>query len=196
MVSPEFINIPNANQKERPRIMNTQLRPVPKSIAAGLCLSLLAVLFGFVLGGVFGAAESSIKKHLDDSGTAVLQSVYQGDVAAKDAVVKKSWDYLKRAHLHGGAIGAAAIGSILALILLCRLGMLAKLSALAFGSGAFIYSLFWLFAGLAAPGLGSTSVAKETLSFIAIPGAGLCILGLCGTIVSVVRGCFFRSTTE
>ena len=45
---PEFINIPNANQKERPRIMNTQLRPVPKSIAAGLCLPLLAVLFGFV----------------------------------------------------------------------------------------------------------------------------------------------------
>ena len=84
-----------------------------------------------------------------------------GDVAAKDAVVKKSWDYLKRAHLHGGAIGAAAIGSILALILLCRLGMLAKLSALAFGSGAFIYSLFWLFAGLAAPGLGSTKRCQK-----------------------------------
>ena len=68
--------------------MNTHLRPVPKSIAAGLCLALLAVLFGFVLGGVFGAAESSIKKRLDNSGSAVLQSAYQGNVAAKDAVVK------------------------------------------------------------------------------------------------------------
>ncbi len=174
--------------------MNSQMHIVPTSIAVAVCLSLLAILFGFVLGGLFGSVESSIKKHLDDSGTAVLQSVYQGDVAAKDAVVAKSWDYLKRAHLHGGAIGSAAIGSILALILLCRLGMLAKLSALAFGSGALIYSLFWLLAGLAAPGLGSTGVAKESLKFLAIPGAGLCILGLCGTIFSVVKACFFAPT--
>lgn len=187
-------NAPNAKYHERPLTMNTQMRTVPKSIVAGLCLSLLTVLSGFVLGGALGAAESSIKKHLDDSGTAVLQSVYQGDVAAKDAVVKKSWEYLKRAHLHGGAIGTAAIGSIMALILLCRLGMLAKLSALALGSGALVYSLFWLFAGLTAPGLGRTVIAKESLSFVAIPGAGLCILGLCGTFFSVVRGGFFAST--
>lgn len=174
--------------------MSPQMRPIPKSIAVGICLSLLAILFGFVLGGAFGTVESSIKRHLDDSGTAALQSIYKGDVAAKDAVVKKSWEYLQRAHLHGGAIGTAAIGSIMTLILLCRLGMLEKLSALAFGSGALIYSLFWLFAGLTAPGLGSTSVAKESLSFIAIPGAGLSILGLCGTIFSLVKACFFRST--
>jgi len=36
-----------------------------------------------------------------------LQSAYQGNVAAKDAVVKKSWEYLKRAHLNGGAIGTS-----------------------------------------------------------------------------------------
>jgi hypothetical protein len=174
--------------------MNTQMRTVPKSIAVGACLSLLAILFGFVLGGAFGAVESSIKKRLDDSGTAVLQSVYKGDVAAKDAVVKKSWEYLQRAHLHGGAIGTAALASVMALILLCRLGRLAKVSALAVSSGALIYSLFWFFAGLTAPGLGSTSVAKESLSFVAIPGAGLCILGLCGTIFSVVKACFFAAT--
>lgn len=176
--------------------MNTQMRTVPKSIAAGLCLALLTVLFGFVLGGALGAAESSLKKRLDDSGNAVLQSAYQEDVAAKDAVVKQSWGYLKRAHLHGGAIGTAAIGSIMALILLCRLDMLAKLSALALGSGALIYSLFWLCAGLAAPGLGSTGAAKESLAFVALPGAGLCILGLCGAFFSVVRDCFFGKDHE
>jgi len=174
--------------------MNTQMHIVSRSIAVGACLSLLAILFGFVLGGLFGSAESSIKKHLDDSGTAVLQTVYQGDVAAKDAVVKKSWEYLKRAHLHGGAIGSVALGSIVALILLCHLKMLAKLSALALGLGALTYPLFWLLAGLAAPGLGSTEVAKESFSYVAIPGAGLCILGLCGTILSVVKVCFFVST--
>lgn len=173
--------------------MSVPIRPVPRTIAAGACLSLLAILFGFVLGGAFGAVESSIKKRLDDSGAAVLDSVYKGDVAAKDAVVKKSWEYLKRAHLHGGAIGTAALASTAALMLLCRLGMAAQLSALAFGAGALLYSLFWLMAGLMAPGMGSTGAAKEALSFVAIPGAGLSILGACGTLFSVARACFFKA---
>ena len=91
--------------------MKTRVVVIPRSMAVGVCLALLAILLGFVMGGVFGAVESSIKKHLDDAGAAVLHTVYQGDVAAKDAVVKKSWDYLKRAHLHGGAIGSAAVES-------------------------------------------------------------------------------------
>ena len=173
--------------------MSSETRPVPKSVAAGACLSLLVILLGFALGGAFGAVESTIKKRLDDSGTAVLQSAYKGDAAAKDAVVKKSWEYLQRAHLHGGGLGTAALASIAVLILLCRLGLLEQLSALAFGSGALLYSLFWLIAGFTAPGLGSTGAAKESLSFIAIPGAGLCILGVCGTIFSVVKTCFFGS---
>lgn len=173
--------------------MNTQVRSVPRPIAIGLCLSLLAILLGFLLGGAFGGMEDAIKGHLEDSGTAALQSAYGGDTSAKDAVVAKSWQYLQRAHLHGGAIGAAAIGAILTLIAVCRLGLVAKLSALAFGMGALLYSLFWLFAGLKAPGLGSTGAAKEALSFMAIPGAGLCILGLCGTAYCVLRDGFFAS---
>ena len=173
--------------------MNTQMRSVPKSIAAAVCLSLLAIFFGFALGGAFGAIEGPIKKRLADSGTAVLQSVYKGDIAAKDAVVKKSWEYLQRAHIHGGAIVTAALASIATLILLSRLGLVAQLSALAFGSGALLYSLFWLLAGFMAPGMGSTGAAKEFLSFIAIPGAGLSIVGLSGTIYSVIKSCFFKS---
>ena len=173
--------------------MNSRIGIVPKPIVAGACFALLTMLLGFLLGIAFGAKESSIKAHLDKSGTAALQSVYKGDIGAKEAVVKKSWVYLKRAHLHGGAIGAAAIGAILMLLLLSRLDLIAKLSALALGSGALISSLFWFFAGLTSPGLGSTSVAKESLSFIAIPGAGLCVLGMLGTIYSVVMSNFFAS---
>lgn len=171
--------------------MEIQARRLPRLMAVGACLSLLAILLGFSLGGAFGAAESLILRRLDRSGTAVLQTVYQGDVAAKDAVVKRSWANLQRAHLHGGAIGTASLASILALVLLSRLGALAKASTLAFGSGALLYSLFWLVAGFTAPGLGGTGVAKESYSFIAIPGAGLCILGLLGTILSVVKAGFY-----
>ncbi len=166
---------------------------VPKPMAVGLCLALLTVLFGFALGGTFGLAEDALKTHLKDAGNAVLESAYQGDVAAKDAVVAKSWEYFKRAHLHGGGIGAAATASIVALLLLCRAGAVAQLSALAFGLGGLIYSSYWLWAGLIAPGMGGTGAAKEALFWFATPGAALCIFGLCGTIYCVARDCLFRS---
>jgi len=165
-------------------------------MTVGLCLALISILVGFSLGAAFGLFEDGIKGYMNDSGTAVIQTVYHGDAAAKDAVVRKSWEYLKRAHLHGGAIGAAAVGSILALFLLCPPGLVARLSALAFGAGALIYSLFWLFAGLSATGLGGTGIAKESLSFMAIPGAGLCLLGLLGTLFSVIKVSFFSPTTD
>jgi hypothetical protein len=162
-------------------------RPVPKPVALGATCALLSVIFGFLLGGAFGAAEDKVKGRLEASGQAALESVYKGDAAAKDAVVKKSWQYLLRAHLHGGAIGAAALGGISTLVLLTRLDPIAQYSALAFGLGGLIYSAFWLLAGLKAPGLGSTGAAKQALEFMAIPGAGLSILGAVGTLACVVR---------
>lgn len=169
---------------------------VPRAVRLGVLFSLAAVLFGFGLGGLLGVAEDSIKGHLNRSAAAVLDSVYRGDAAKKDAVVSKSWSYLKRAHLHGGAIGAASLGSIAVLILLCRLGAVEGLSSIAFGAGALLYPLFWLLAGFKAPALGSTDAAKESLSFLALPGAGLCILGLCGIILSVVRQCCAPSEAD
>ena len=44
-----------------------------------------------------------------------------------------------------------------------------------------------MFAGLLAPGLGGTGAAKETLWFLAIPGSGMCVLGLVGTVLCLVR---------
>ncbi len=175
--------------------MTTAPHAVARPLAAGLLLAFTTILFGFALGGAFGAVEAPIKKRLETSGTAVLDTVYKGDVAAKDAVVKKSWEYLQRAHLHGGAIGTAAAVAILALILLCPPRPLEKASALAFGAGGLLYSTFWLVAGLKAPGMGSTGLAKESLSFMAIPGAGLCLLGLLGTMVCVAKATLFPPKT-
>lgn len=158
-----------------------------RPLAPGALLALLSILFGFSLGGAFGAAEDALKANLRGSADAVFESVYEGDAVKRDAVVSKSWAYMKRAHLHGGGIGAAALGSIVLLGLLGAPGRLESLSAIAFGAGALIYSCFWLAAGLTAPGLGSTGAAKEALGFLAIPGSGLCILGLLGTIAATVR---------
>lgn len=168
----------------------SQIRP----LGPGFVLALLAILFGFLLGGTFGVAEDLIKGQLRSSADAVLDSVYHGDTAKRDAVVKKSWTYLKRAHLHGGAIGAAALGSILLLALMGSPGALEKSAAAAFGAGALLYPSFWLAAGFSAPAVGSTHDAKEALGFLALPGAGLCILGLVGTLVATVRHVFFTGS--
>jgi hypothetical protein len=170
----------------------TQTRRIPKAVSLGAVFALLAVLFGFGIGGAFGAFESQMRNNLKERGDAVLETVYKGDGAAKDAVVAKSWSYMKRAHLHGGGIGAAALGAIAALVLLTQLGTLAKISSVSFGLGALLYSVFWLWAGFLAPGLGSTDAAKEALSFIAIPGAGLSIFGVVGTIVAVAKDAFAK----
>jgi hypothetical protein len=153
---------------------------------------LLSIAFGFVLGGSFGAAEDSIKGHLRSSAEAVFETVYHGDASKRDAVVRKSWSYMKRAHLHGGAIGAAALASIVLLGLFGSPGLLERASAAAFGAGSLLYSIFWLAAGLTAPALGSTGEAKDALSFVAIPGAGLCMLGIGGTLLSVLKQLFAR----
>jgi len=159
-----------------------------ENLRPGAVLALLAILLGFGMGGTFGAAEDSIKGRLASSGEAVTDTVYGGDTAKRDAVVSKSWSYMKRAHLHSGAIGAAALAAIAILALMGSGGTTDRLASIAFGAGAILYGLFWLFAALAAPGLGSTGAAKESLGFLAIPGAGFCILGAGGTLYSVVRG--------
>jgi hypothetical protein len=44
------------------------------------------------------------------------------------------------------------------------------------------YATFWLVAARAAPGLGSTEVAKESLAWLAVPSAGLLLLGIVAVI--------------
>ena len=158
-----------------------------QKLAPGMLLALFSILFGFLLGGLFGSIEDSIKGQLRSSADAVFDTAYQGDAAKRDAVVGKSWSYLKRAHLHGGAIGAAALASTVLLGLLGSVGRLERLASISFGAGALLYASFWLAAGFTAPGVGSTHDAKEALWFLAFPGSGLAILGLLGTIASVGR---------
>lgn len=162
-----------------------------KPFAPGILLALFTILFGFGIGVVFGAAEDSMKAALTDSGKAVLDTVYQGDVAKMEGVVGKSWSYVKRAHLHAGAIGTSALATTVVLFLLGTPRRLERWSATAFGAGALLYSVFWLAAAFRAPGLGSTDLAKDSLAWIALPGSALAVLGLCGAIIAIFRRVVF-----
>ncbi|MBK6516560.1 MAG: hypothetical protein IPG04_21240 [Polyangiaceae bacterium] len=149
----------------------------------GLLFALVTVLFGFGFGGVFGAFEEPLKAGLTERAEAVRDSVYGGDAAKMKSVVDKSWSYYKRAHLHGGAIGAVALGAILLLAALRRpKPILTRGAALALGVGGLGYSMYWMLAARAAPGLGGTDAAKKSLEWLAVPSAGLLLLGLLAVI--------------
>jgi hypothetical protein len=141
----------------------------------GLLLALATLLFGFSLGIIFGLNESVIKDRLAASAAAVQESAYQGDSAAARPVLDKSWDYMQRAHLHGGALGTSAIALTLVLVLLGTRPLLVRAISLGLGVGGLGYSVYWCLAGFRAPGLGSTGAAKESLAWLAIPSSAIVV---------------------
>ncbi|MEZ0335228.1 MAG: hypothetical protein ACAI18_14555 [Gemmatimonadales bacterium] len=162
----------------------------PESLRAalpGLAVAVFTVLFGFTMGGLFGLNEEIIKGRLAASASAVTATVYQGDAAAAEPVLVKSWDYMQRAHLHGGAIGTAAIGLIVVMLLIGTTPRTTRVLSLALGLGALGYSVFWMWAGFLAPGLGSTGAAKESLQWLAMPSAGAVMLATATVAVLCVR---------
>lgn len=153
----------------------------------GLAIAVFTVLLGFAMGGIFGLNEDIIKDRLAASASAVTATTYQGDAAAAEPVLAKSWDYMQRAHLHGGAIGTAAIGLIVVMLLIGTSPRTILVLSLALGAGALGYSVFWMWAGFIAPGLGSTGAAKESLRWLAMPSSGAVMLATATVAVLCVR---------
>ena len=153
--------------------------PSIKPAKLGTLLALLTILYSFALGATFGLYEKDIKGHLKDEAAAVKDTVYKGDEAKMKKITDKSWVYFKRAHLHASGLGAIALGVCLMVAFLPPGRCLIKLiSTTALGAGSLGYAMFWMFAGMRAPGLGSTGAAKETLGWFAKPAVGLCVIGL------------------
>ncbi len=166
--------------------LNSSLRPA----FLGLVLAVLTILFGQGLGIVFGLNEDAIKSRLNASAVEVRDSVYKGDDATIKSVLDKSWNYMQRAHLHAGAMGTTALGLI---CLVCVLGTsrrVARAVSVALGAGGFGYSIFWMWAGFRAPALGSTSAAKESLKWLAMPSSGAFVLATFAVLVLLLRKAF------
>lgn len=164
-----------------------------RAMRAGILLSLLGVLFGFGFGGAFGAFEDELKGGLKADADAVLESVYKGDAAKAKEVTDKAWAYYKRAHLHGGALGAAGLAAILAMAFASAAPLaLRRAAAFGLGVGALGYPIFWMLAGQRAPGLGSTGAAKQSLEWLAVPSSGLALLGLVLALVTTAWGLYGR----
>jgi len=154
----------------------------PFLLASVFAVLTMASSTGF--GVAFGAFEDDMKGGLKASADAVVATVYGGDEAKAKAVVDKSWVYYKRAHLHAGALGTEALALILLLAALSSVSVrLRQAAALSSALGGLGYGWFWYFAGRAAPALGGTGAAKESLSFLALPSVTLILVG---TVLSLV----------
>ena len=148
------------------------------------------------MGIIFGLNEDLIRDRIRNSGTEALETVYRGDEAAMNKVSKRSWNYMKRAHLHAGGMGTTAVALILLVGLLGVARPVAKATSIALGGGGLGYSAFWMWAGFRAPGLGGTGPAKESLRWLAMPSSGAFVLATVGVLCLVIATLFKNQETE
>ena len=136
-------------------------------IKFGLALAMLAILFGGLMGLGFGCCEETFKDTFREQAASVLEEKYNGDQGKADSVSKKSWVYMKRAHLHSQTMGVISIVLSLVAAGLVFPPLLQTGISLLSGLGAIGYGLFWLLAGFLAPGMGGTGIAKEAVGLVA-----------------------------
>lgn len=133
---------------------------------------MMAILFGGLMGLSFGCCEDTIKNTLKAGAKEALSGVYKGDQAKADKVVKKSWVYMKRAHLHSQTMGVISIAFSL-LVAWLNFPASAQMGvSLLSGLGSLGYGFFWMVSGYLAPGMGSTGAAKESVGLIAQASGG------------------------
>ena len=167
-----------------------------RAASLGLTLAVLTLLFGQGMGIVFGLNEDAIKERLSASAAEVRETVYKSDDAAIKAVLNKSWTYMKRAHLHAGGMGTTALALILVLCLLGVSHRIIVTIGACLGAGGLGYSIFWLWAGFRAPGLGSTGAAKESLKWLAMPSSGAFVLATIAVLILLVVTLIRRQTNQ
>lgn len=150
---------------------------------AGLIFSLVTLLFGVGLGVVFGVAEDQVKSHFE-----TLYTDAHPDNPSSDSVrsTSKAWTYIKRAHIHAMGLGAAGLGLAFSLLATKAGRKTSGIGTLVAGIGGLGYGLFWLWAALRIPVLDSSDAAKESLSWLAIPSAGL--FGI-GVLIGLLAAC-------
>jgi len=146
----------------------------------GLAFAMLAILFGGLMGLGFGCCEDSFRDKFKEDATFVLKEKYNGGQNKADKVSAKSWVYMKRAHLHSQTMGVISIVLFLIAVGLAFPSPLQTYISLMSGLGLIGYGLFWFLAGFLAPGMGSTDIAKEAVSLVALVSAGSFFIAVIG----------------
>jgi len=170
----------------------SSLTPGLHAALVGMSFALLTIMYGQGMGIFFGVNEDAIKHQLKSSAMEVRETIYKGNDAAIKVVLDNSWNYMKRAHLHAGGMGTTAFALMIAMGLLEIPRVLALLLGLALGAGGLGYSLYWMWAGFRAPGLGRTGAAKESLKWLAMPTSGMFVVATLTVFILLLVALFSR----
>ncbi len=162
----------------------------------GILFALLTLLYGFGLGGAFGLFEDDMKAYLNEKARDASTTVYQGDEVKMKTIIDKSWVYFKRAHLHANGLGTTSLVLVLLLSSFPVQRSVKGITAFCLGIGSLGYALFWMLAGMRAPGMGSTGMAKESLKWLAMPSVGLCFVGLIAVFVLALNSFCAKDTNK
>ena len=162
-----------------------------------MLVAIIAILYGGMMGLSFGCCEESIKKTLNISAQEAIAANYDGDQAKANEIVKKSWTYMKRAHLHSQTMGVISIAFSLLVAWLSYPAKAQLAISLLSGFGSLGYGLFWMIAGYMAPGMGSTGAAKESIGLIAqASGGAFFVSGLLLFSILIYRIFIIKTLTE
>ncbi|CAM2958404.1 hypothetical protein [Vibrio rarus] len=157
-----------------------------KPIKIGVLLSLLTILFGYGLGCIFGAANSSMKAYFHEQVYVVHASNFTTE-KDKDTAFSKAKDYIKRAHLHSAAMGTASLATIFALGFCSISDRKKTIVSTITGLGAAGYGVFvWTLMAFVTPMIGK-SAAHETIAILAIPTGLALVFGTMATIYYVAK---------
>jgi hypothetical protein len=163
-----------------------------RGMRVGALLSLLTLPLGFSLGAIFGLFEDALKGGFEKTALQTFEAEADPQAAAA-RLAGRSWSYLKRSHLHANGLGTSALAMILLSAGMTSGAGWKRLTAYLLGIGALGYSTFWMLAAFRAPALGGTDLAKESLSWLAMPTAVCCLVGLALVLTMVVNTLFRRA---
>lgn len=173
-----------------------RLTPGLRSALVGLGLALLTILYGQGMGIFFGLNEDAIQNQLKASAAEVRLTTYKGDDAAIKVVLGNSWNFIRRAHLHAGGMGTTAFALMILVGLLNTPRLAAWLIGFGLGAGGLGYSVFWMWAGLRAPGLGGTKAAKESLRWLAMSSSGAFVLATLAVLILLIVAMISRTQAD
>ncbi len=154
-------------------------------IRIGLAFSMLTLIFGIVMGIVFGINEDSVKDFISNG---IISHPEVHDEDSND----KIWRYAQRSHFHATGIGAFTLALIILVSMTRMKAILKRLSSALIGLGG-LYSLSWFSMFLLAPSIGREAAHSALLTVLLVyVGTGALLLGL----ALLISNLFFKVGNE
>jgi hypothetical protein len=158
-----------------------------KPVKVGLALAIITILFGMMLGSLFGLNEDLFQNYIQ-SGIAANPQFFT-DAAKEQETI---WRWVQRAHFHAGGIGAFSLGLVILTALTSMGERRKKITAALIGMSAF-YPLSWFALFLYAPHIGRSAAHHALIPELFTDiGVGALTLG----VLSLIHGLFFQVNTS